>query len=122
MADTAYPISGRAPAAGPAPIRDPENQLFDEACALLEAAQRLRRASTAPGAEAALAPALGVIEAAAYELAVGCRHLRGRLAGAGRDDGLAAAIDGAIVSLLGVQESCGTARAVAARRARRASR
>jgi hypothetical protein len=117
MADTAHSLT---PEPGPLTFRDPENQLFDEACALVDAAQRLRRASVAPGAERALAPALGCVEAAAYQLAVGCRHLRSQVATAGAEDALAAAIDRAIVSLLSVQESCDTARAVAATRGRSA--
>jgi hypothetical protein len=49
-------------------VRDPVNELYDEACNLLEAAQRLRRAAARPGAWEAVAPAAACAQEAAHEL------------------------------------------------------
>jgi len=56
----------------PAPSRDPANQLYDDACDLLDAAQTLRAAAVAGGAAPAIAATVGCVEAAldAVEAAV----------------------------------------------------
>lgn len=48
--------------------RDPSNELYDRACDLLDAAQRLSRALDLPGTEPALAATLGCVQAALHEL------------------------------------------------------
>jgi hypothetical protein len=50
--------------------RSPENELFDRACDLLDAARALRSATGAPDAGRAAPAVLGCLEAALHELAL----------------------------------------------------
>jgi len=56
--------------------RDPANELYDQACSLLEAAQRLRAVASASRSAPALAASLGCIEAALEELRGAVPELR----------------------------------------------
>jgi hypothetical protein len=59
-------------------MHDPANDFYDAACELLAAAQDLRDRARRSGAEAALAPALGCLQATLTELAAGVDGLAGR--------------------------------------------
>jgi hypothetical protein len=54
---------------------DPDNELFDAACELLDRARRLRVAAADPGAGPAVPATLGCLAAALEELAGACGGL-----------------------------------------------
>lgn len=60
----------------PAAERDPANELYDQACSLLEAAQGLRAAASSWHCAPALAASLGCIEASLRELRDAVPELR----------------------------------------------
>ncbi|MEA2180404.1 MAG: hypothetical protein QOF29_3458 [bacterium] len=64
---------------------DPDNQLYDAACELLAAAQRLTRASHRRGVEPAVPATIGCIESALDALAVACAGLQSDVTGVQRD-------------------------------------
>jgi hypothetical protein len=59
-----------------APERDPANELYDEACALLNAAQGLRAAAGARRSAPAIAASLGCVEASLEALATAVAVMR----------------------------------------------
>lgn len=89
-------------------MHDPANELYDDACGLLAAAQELHRAAARGGGDEALAPTLGCLQATLHELAAGCGDLRA----AGSD----AALDELAEALLRAEHASEAARAAAARR------
>jgi hypothetical protein len=59
-----------------APERDPANELYDEACALLDAAQRMRAAAGPRRSAPAIAASLGCVEASLEALATAVTVMR----------------------------------------------
>jgi hypothetical protein len=54
---------------------DPDNELFDAACDVLDRARRLRAAAADPGAAPAVPATLGCLSSALGELAAACAGL-----------------------------------------------
>jgi hypothetical protein len=72
---------------GRTPERDPGNRLYDEACALLDAAQGIRAAAAPRRSAPAIAAALGCVEASLDALATAAAAMRiAVLAGGEGDD------------------------------------
>jgi hypothetical protein len=88
---------------------DPDNELYDAACEVLAAAQRLSRAAAAERVEPAVPATLGCIAASLGALTVGC-------AAVGRDAGPSQrrAFDELVHALRRAQSACEAARASAA--------
>jgi hypothetical protein len=78
MTERRYVELGAARRGSPlrAPERDPANELYDQACSLLEAAQGVRAAASSWRSAPALAPALGCIEESLRELRDAVPELR----------------------------------------------
>ncbi len=97
--------------------------LYDGACELLDAAQRLRRAAQRAGSEEALAPTLGCLSEALKELAHTSDELCRRLIISGSPDAAVMATGDALDVLTDFfacgEQLCDSARAAAALRPRR---
>jgi hypothetical protein len=72
---------------GGAPRREPENELYDRACDLVEAADAIRRLAREPGAAQAVPAVLGCVQDAIGHLNVACAGLEQTAADAARARG-----------------------------------
>jgi hypothetical protein len=87
---------------------DPDNELYDAACELLVAAQRLNRAAAAARVDPAVPATLGSIAASLGALTVACAALDRQAGPAQRR-----AIDELVHALRDAQSACDAARASA---------
>lgn len=92
----------------PPSSRDPANELYDRACDLLDASQRLTRALAVPGHEPALTATLGCVQATLRELTDAFQSLHWATPGATREVQEALAELAARLDL--AERSCGSAR------------
>ena len=100
-------------------MQDPVNAVYDAACRTLEGAHDLRGEIRRPGAEAALAPLLGCMEAILDELIHAQQVLHARVAASGPlethdDRNVRMALTDLTAKLTEAQRACSSARAVTA--------
>jgi hypothetical protein len=96
-------------------MHDPANSLYDCACEVLDAAQRLRGAACRTGSEEALAPVLGCVAESLRELARAQQSVGMRLRDSSPREGSAAAAVGRALGglegrLVEAERACAAAR------------
>jgi hypothetical protein len=81
------------------PERDPANRLYDESCALLDAAQGIRAAAAPRRSAPAIAASLGCVEAALDALATAADAMRVAVLADGGDEAMRAARDREVLQI-----------------------